>query len=626
MSLRQKIGLGAAAIGVAAIFQIGQLPASAQAGVTLPDGAGRAEFFAKCSLCHSASDVLSQPRSAQDWRVTVDRMVTLGAVMTADEKASILGYLTTNFGKAEQSPGADVAPLQPATASAWHTKPALKAGLADYIAMPVTGNFAVKDARSQVARINFLVEEPGRGRLLIGDASGPLYLVDKRTQKVTPYIDFNGSGTASGLFPRFVAEASFASGLLAATFDPDYQRNGKFYTIHMEDRTSAALASPKTGVIDGLDLSGHQLTTGVATPSGPALLMREAVVLEWTDSNIRDSRFQGKLREVLRVQLLNSIHPTNDLGFNPSARRGDPDWRVLYITTGDGGTGEQSDVRRLNPQRLDHFGGKIIRIVPDLNEHVATSKVSDNGQYRIPRDNPFVLIPGARPEIWATGMRNPHRMAWDGSKLLAFVIGSNGSAPGPRYETINIVGRGANFGYPLREGPEFKALSPVYGSVPADNTLPLRVSDTVVLDQRAPLRDSALAYKTTVEGNAIANGFVYRGKRWPRLNGSIVFGDITSGRIFHATMADLEAATDGDPATLAKFGEIKTDLAMLVQQKMAARTPATLAAPLSTAANGERPTPPRPFRIDMRLATDSSGEIYVLTKSDGMVRRISSIE
>ena len=102
-----------------------------------------------------------------------------------------------------------------------------------------------------------------------------------------------------------------------------------------------------------------------------------------------------------------------ELTFNPAARPGDPDWRVLYGEVGDGASGESRIVAiRNNPQRLDNLVGKIIRIIPDLNEHVATSTVSENGRYRIPNDNPFVKTKGARPEIWAYGLRNPHRLSW----------------------------------------------------------------------------------------------------------------------------------------------------------------------------------------------------------------------
>ena len=60
-----------------------------------------------------------------------------------------------------------------------------------------------------------------------------------------------------------------------------------------------------------------------------------------------------------------------ELTFNPAARPGDPDWRVLYGEVGDGASGESRIVAiRNNPQRLDNLVGKIIRIIPDLNEHV----------------------------------------------------------------------------------------------------------------------------------------------------------------------------------------------------------------------------------------------------------------
>jgi hypothetical protein len=87
--------------------------------------------------------------------------------------------------------------------------------------------------------------------------------------------------------------------------------------------------------------------------------------------------------------------------FNPTARAGDPEWRVLYIGSGDSGAGESRTAIRTNPQRLDTLVGKVLRIIPDLGQHTASSAVSQNGRYRIPNDNPFVSTPGARAEIWA---------------------------------------------------------------------------------------------------------------------------------------------------------------------------------------------------------------------------------
>ena len=556
---------------------------------------------------------------------------------------------------------------------------ALVAELADFVEMPRT---TTNDGRSAAARINVLIEEPGSGRLFVAEHAGPLSIVDKSSRKATSYINFNGSADAPGLFPKYAPTGGFVSGLMGFAFDPNYRGNGVFYTIHLENPALPGEAKPKAGVLAGLDASRFVATKPIEMPANGQPLTREAVLCEWTDTNLKNATFEGTVREVMRVQLLNAIHPTSDLTFNPTATPGSADWRVLYVSTGDGGTGEQTDVRRLNPQRLDHFSGKIIRIIPDLREHTSTSQVSENGQYRIPNDNPFVATPGARKEIFAYGMRNPHRMAWDvpagrGSQpnLLAFVIGSNVGSP-VRYETINIIRRGANYGYPLREGPEFKPESPIDGPLSGDNTLPVRISDTVTLDQRVPMQDSALAYRTGVEGLAIANGFVYRGKRWPQLQGSVVFGDITSGRLFYARMAALIAATDGDPKTLAPYAEITTTVPTLVQERLRLNPPVPgfggarpgglgpmpgagpgagrsgepgAAPPAGAGRTGEPgavppagpgmvppsargPAPadgafaPRALRVELRIATDESGEIYLLTKSDGLIRRVTSIK
>ena len=137
-----------------------------------------------------------------------------------------------------------------------------------------------------------------------------------------------------------------------------------------------------------------------------------------------------------------------------------------------------------------------------------------------------------------------------------------------RYETINIVRRGANYGYPLREGPEFKPESPIYWSPERRQHLPVRISDTVVLDQRVPMQDSALAYKTVSRAWRSPTASSIAARRWPQLQGAVVFGDITSGRLFYARMADLVAATDGNPTTLAPYSEITTTLRPLVEERV----------------------------------------------------------
>src|SRR5581483_12265286 len=109
-------------------------------------------------------------------------------------------------------------------------------------------------------------------------------------------------------------------------------------------------------------------------------------------------------REVLRLQLVTFSHPMGEITFNPSAKRGDPEWRVMYVGCGDSGTGEALDPKlRPLPQRLDVLIGKIWRIIPDPKEHADSSMLSENGRYRIPNDNPFVDMAGARKEIWAYG-------------------------------------------------------------------------------------------------------------------------------------------------------------------------------------------------------------------------------
>jgi mono/diheme cytochrome c family protein len=488
--------------------------------------------------------------------------------------------------------------------------------LSDYARMPITGDLGGANTRGQLARVNFLRDEPGGRRFFVNDLNGPLYILDKQSRQFTTYLDFNGAGDRPGLFPRFTFERNLAVGLTNFIFDPDYARSGVFYTIHMEDPTIAAAAEPKPGVVPGLDLTGYRTTPAIEAPTVPgAIITRESILIEWTDRDISNTTFEGAARELLRMELASPIHPLGEMTFNPAAAPGDPDWRVMYVGVGDAGTGEQRDIRRLNPQRLDNLNGKILRIIPDLHAHASTSTVSENGRYRIPDDNPFVALEGARREIWASGLRNPHRLIWDARsalaatpRLLAFSIGLNA------WETVVIVRKGANYGYPLREGTQAMTLEGMR-PVPADDAIPVQITDTVTRGTVKPTYP-VIAYPHAANGgDAIAGGFVYRGTRVPALKGKLIFGDITTGRIWYAEMADVLRADDADPATVAPIHEVDAGLRRLAEETFRARGGRGDALPGAAAVSGRG-------RVDMRFGEDSDGELYILTKSDGMIRHV----
>src|SRR6185503_16670434 len=260
----------------------------------------------------------------------------------------------------------------------------------DFATLPITGKL---DGAGQVdgmlARVNAIREEPGgSGRFFVVDMNGPVYILDKKSRALTTYLDFDGRDERKGLFDRFYPDPGYSSGISQLQFDPDYGRNGKFYTVHMESPTPGS-QRPDATTVPGLTFGpfGYEPTAAITTP-GP--IVYESVLVEWTDTNPRNATFEGTAREVMRVQLNHRIHPMGEVVFHPAARRGDPEWRVMYIGHGDSGSGEMRTMARPNPQRLDTLVGKILRIIPDPAEHVETSTLSENGRYRIPNDNPFV--------------------------------------------------------------------------------------------------------------------------------------------------------------------------------------------------------------------------------------------
>jgi hypothetical protein len=134
-------------------------------------------------------------------------------------------------------------------------------------------------------------------------------------------------------------------------------------------------------------------------------------------------------------------------------------------------------------------------------------------------------------------------------------------------------------------------------------------------------------------GDGIAGGFVYRGRALPALQGKYIFGDITTGRIWYADLKEMLAADDKDPATLAALHDVHirwnapADTPDAGAQNYPTMFPVVLTAYKSR--GGADPDLPGtstisgPGRADIRFAVDAAGELYILSKVDGMIRVVT---
>jgi Glucose / Sorbosone dehydrogenase len=497
------------------------------------------------------------------------------------------------------------------------------------------------DFMNQLGRLNFLRCEPAHAplaaaRCFVCDLNRNLYLLDRSNRTFTTYINFQA------VFPKFDNDPGYAGGLVAFQFDPDYASNGVFYTVHTEDPSIGGTAAPTNTALPGFNTAGYTTTPPVNPPAGSVL--RQAVLIEWTDTNIDNDTFEGTARELLRVGFNSNIHPMGDLVFNPLARPGDEDYGNLYIGNGDGAAGETPGATRTTPQRLDAIQGKILRITPDLNLRT-NDELSANGRYRIPTSgsdpNPFVSVnlPNLKKEIYAYGFRNCHRLTWDpvSNELIENDIGLNS------WEEVNIIHPGGNYGYSEREGTEQLFVGGTNNGLTGsriDPPVPFPDPDSLIVtglvSAVTPLYP--VANYSHQDGDAISSGFVYRGSLLPSLYGKYVFGDITTGRIFYSDLAEMIADDDGDRNTVAAIHELQLvyggqdrrmfDIVADAFVLKGGVPPSGRRLPGSAPATSGNDIDGVPYgggRADIRLAVDKDGELYVLSKSDGMIRRLTAV-
>jgi glucose/arabinose dehydrogenase len=272
-----------------------------------------------------------------------------------------------------------------------------------------------------------------------------LFIVEKTGQ--IKILDLATGGVLATPFLNVSSQISSDGerGLLGLAFDPNFASNGFFYVY-------------------------------LINTSGDAEIRRYNVLS--SNPNVADA---ASVIPIITIDQTNATnHKAGWIGFGPDG--------YLYIASGDGTVAS-------NAQTLSNLLGKILRI----DVHGDAFPADSTRNYAVPADNPFVGIAGAAAEIFALGLRNPWRDSFDRG-LGDFYIADVGQN---QWEEVNLGQIGANYGWPLFEGPA--------GSGPP---------------AVAPIH----FYSHSV-GQSITGGYVYRGEA-EALQGQYFFADFVQGKVF----------------------------------------------------------------------------------------------
>lgn len=286
---------------------------------------------------------------------------------------------------------------------------------------------------------------PDGDRWFVGEHMGVIHTFpnDAKVERATVFLDIRG-------------KTHLGRQLWSMTFHPKFTSNGYLFVCYHDPKPSPARCRIS------------RFTVNRKNPAQPTCNPdTEHIICEWLAG---EDHFGGCLK------------------FGPDG--------YLYFSVGDGhgyADGNESG------QDLSDFQASIHRIDVDrTDKHMA---------YAVPKDNPFVKMLGARPEIWAYGLRNVWKMSFDRHTgvLWAADVGQD------LWESVFKIEKGGNYGWSVVEGThEFR---------PERKVGPTPILKPVVEHDHS-------------ESRSLTGGFVYRGTRLPELTGTYVYGDYETGKVW----------------------------------------------------------------------------------------------
>jgi putative heme-binding domain-containing protein len=304
-------------------------------------------------------------------------------------------------------------------------------------------------------KLTHMAAAPGMKRLFVTTELGRIFSFDPdgKAERADPFLDL--AKDVKSCQPSATVKGFDA--LYSLVFHPKFTENHYVYVSYVVDGTKS---QGKPYLKNWQRVSRFTVDNADPPRADPA---SEKIILEWVTEK--------------------GGHNGCTLLFGPDS--------MLYLSVGDGGPASPPD-RYNTGQDLSDFLSSILRIDVD--------NVEGDKPYKVPADNPFVHTKGARPEIWAFGLRNPWKMSFDRASGDLWV----GDVGWEMWEMVYRIRKGGNYGWSIVEGPQ---------SVHPEGKL----GPTPILPPNL--------YFSHNEAASITGGYVYRGKRFPELVGTYICGD-----------------------------------------------------------------------------------------------------
>ena len=381
--------------------------------------------------------------------------------------------------------------------------------------------------------------EPADGtkRLFVVDQVGKIWIIQPDlTKSASPFIDLTSKMVS--LSPNYDER-----GLLGLAFHPDFGNNGKFYVFYSAP-PHAGGPEPGTPWNNTVRISEFTAAAGANT----ADMSTEKIILE--------------------VDHPQSNHNGGTLAFGSDG--------YLYISIGDGGGADDIGAGHVPDWYTINAGGNGQDIYANLLGDILRIDVNGGSPYGIPGDNPFVGT-SAKQEIYAFGFRNPYRFSFDMGGSHQLFVGDAGQS---LYEEIDLVTKGGNYGWNVKEGSH---------CFNTDNDKLERASCPSMDSAGKPLVDPIieLINFANPKGGGVAvtivGGNVYRGNLLPSYQGRYIFGIFSQDGNANAKLYVADGSNSGSWSNSElKLKSFPTDLGMFVKS----------------------------------IGQDRSGEVYVLTSGE----------